>query len=55
MRNTLLALDGVDEVAVDFDAKTAYLTSADGKVVDADAAIKALAAEQYQATLKASP
>jgi hypothetical protein len=53
VRNTLLALDGVENVAVDFNAQTAYLTSADGSEVDAEAAIKALAAENYSATLKA--
>jgi hypothetical protein len=48
----LLALPGVENVAVDFDKKIAYLISGESEGFDSDAAIASLAGEGYGATIR---
>jgi hypothetical protein len=52
VRNTLLAQSGVENVAVDFNKKIAYLIPGEAEGFDSDAAIVSLTREGYGATLR---
>ena len=55
MRNTLLAVDGIEDVAIDFDKKVAYVKPVSDGPMDPDPWIDALKAEGYGANLRADP
>lgn len=55
MRNTLLAVEGIEDVAIDFATKIAYVKPESNGLLNPDPLIEALKAEGYGANLRAEP